>query len=529
MQPERLIALVAIAGLAAGCTNVDDWSGMKRRKDTTPITQTDDGAIVADYLATLDRLGHGGAAQQAEIIESTRSAYLADPSTRKRLRYAFVLSVPGHAASDPAGARALLGESLATPETLLPSERAMADLLVRDLDARLALTRENETLRNGSSLQEDNRVADLNRRLQAETAEKDRLRRGARACRGQARGHRDARRRHDPAPPMKTPLGRRPRIVLVDDDPGLLRLITIRLRSEGFEVAACENASQALTTVPRFLPDVLVTDLRMKDKDGISLLKDLQGRYPALPVILLTAHGTIPDAVTATKSGAFAFLTKPVEKEQLLEQIAAALKVSGLRERDRGLARRDHHAQPGHGGAAVAGPDGRELRRAAADHRPAGHGQGAARARHSPGERAARRALPDALLRHRDPGSPAGDPRRPRRARPTRHARRMRRSAPCCSTRSATCAPDLQIALNSLQDNEPVRIISTTARNLPELIQRGTVPRGPLLPPERQPHRPAAALAAPRRHPAARRPFHGRAGAQPRPRAACSRRRRSNS
>jgi hypothetical protein len=177
MQPERLIALVAIAGLAAGCTNVDDWSGMKRRKDTTPITQTDDGAIVADYLATLDRLGHGGVAQQAEIIESTRSAYLADPSTRKRLRYAFVLSVPGHAASDPAGARALLGESLATPETLLPSERAMADLLVRDLDARLALTRENETLRNGSTLQEDNRVADLNRRLQAETAEKDRLRR----------------------------------------------------------------------------------------------------------------------------------------------------------------------------------------------------------------------------------------------------------------------------------------------------------------------------------------------------------------
>ena len=129
---------------------------------------------------------------------------------------------------------------------------------------------------------------------------------------------------------MKTPLGRRARIVLVDDDPGLLRLITIRLRSEGFEVAACENASQALTTVPRFLPDVLVTDLRMKDKDGISLLKELQGRYPALPVILLTAHGTIPDAVTATKSGAFAFLTKPVEKDQLLEQISAALKISGF-------------------------------------------------------------------------------------------------------------------------------------------------------------------------------------------------------
>jgi two-component system, NtrC family, response regulator GlrR len=129
---------------------------------------------------------------------------------------------------------------------------------------------------------------------------------------------------------MKTPLGRRARIVLVDDDPGLLRLLTIRLRSEGFEVAACETAVQALTSVPRFQPDVLVTDLRMKDKDGIALLKELQGRYPALPVILLTAHGTIPDAVTATKSGAFAFLTKPVERDQLLEQIESALKVSGF-------------------------------------------------------------------------------------------------------------------------------------------------------------------------------------------------------
>jgi hypothetical protein len=141
------------------------------------VTQTDDGALVADYLATLDRLGRGGPAVQAEIVESTRSDYLTDPSTRKRLRYAFVLSVPGHAASDPAGARALLGEALATPQTLLPSERALADLMVRDLDARLALTRENETLRNGSATAEDSRVAELNRRLQAETAEKDRLRR----------------------------------------------------------------------------------------------------------------------------------------------------------------------------------------------------------------------------------------------------------------------------------------------------------------------------------------------------------------
>lgn len=178
MRLERCLALLVAASLAAACSSVDDWSGLKRRKDTTPVAQTDDGQVVAGYLATLDRLGRGGIAEQAEIVESTRNAYLAEPSTEQRLRYAFVLAVPGHAASDPAGARTLLGEALATPETLLPSERALADLMVRDLDARLALTRENEILRTGhNALQNDDRLADLERRLAAETAEKDRLRR----------------------------------------------------------------------------------------------------------------------------------------------------------------------------------------------------------------------------------------------------------------------------------------------------------------------------------------------------------------
>lgn len=178
MRPERLIALLAVAGLVAACSNVDDWSGLKRRKETTPVAQTDDGQVVAGYLSILDRMGRGGTAEQAEIVESTRSAYVAEPSTQKRLRYAFVLAVPGHAASDPAGARTLLGEALATPETLLPSERALADLMVLNLDARLALARENEALRNGAVASPDHgRIADLDRRLQAEVAEKERLRR----------------------------------------------------------------------------------------------------------------------------------------------------------------------------------------------------------------------------------------------------------------------------------------------------------------------------------------------------------------
>jgi hypothetical protein len=178
MRPDRLLAVALAVSLAAGCKSVDNWDGLKRRKgDVTPVTLTDDGQIVAGYLATLDRLGNGGSSEQAEILESTRNAYLADPSTQKRLHYAFVLAVPGHAASDPDGARALIGEALATPETLLPSERALAELIVRDLDARLALQRENAALRNGSNAGDQTRIADLSRRLQVESAEKERLRR----------------------------------------------------------------------------------------------------------------------------------------------------------------------------------------------------------------------------------------------------------------------------------------------------------------------------------------------------------------
>jgi two-component system, NtrC family, response regulator GlrR len=123
---------------------------------------------------------------------------------------------------------------------------------------------------------------------------------------------------------------RRAKILAVDDDPGLLRLLTIRLRSENYEVEAVQSAADALAAVGRFRPDLVITDLRMDQMDGIGLLKELQVRWPGLKVILLTAHGTIPDAVRATQSGAFSFLTKPVEKQELLDQVQKALKISGF-------------------------------------------------------------------------------------------------------------------------------------------------------------------------------------------------------
>jgi two-component system response regulator GlrR len=124
------------------------------------------------------------------------------------------------------------------------------------------------------------------------------------------------------------------KILLVDDDPGLLRLLSIRLRAEQYEVEAVESAEKALSILGRFRPDLVISDLRMDKMDGIGLLKELQTRSPGLRVLIMTAHGTIPDAVVATQSGAFGFLTKPIDKDELMSTVDKALRVSGSAEID---------------------------------------------------------------------------------------------------------------------------------------------------------------------------------------------------
>lgn len=113
-------------------------------------------------------------------------------------------------------------------------------------------------------------------------------------------------------------------ILLVDDDPGLLRLISLRLESNGYSVDTADSGEAALGRMASTTPDAVVTDLRMEGMDGMALFRQLRERDPALPVIILTAHGTIPDAVAATREGAFSFLTKPFDSTELLETIAEA-------------------------------------------------------------------------------------------------------------------------------------------------------------------------------------------------------------
>ena len=122
------------------------------------------------------------------------------------------------------------------------------------------------------------------------------------------------------------------RILLVDDDLSLLRLLSLRLEAAGFEVLAVESGQLAMDRLPGFRPDLLITDLRMDGMDGMALFEQVHRRHPFLPTIILTAHGTIPDAVHATKQGVFSFLTKPFESRDLLEQIRQALDQSRLSE-----------------------------------------------------------------------------------------------------------------------------------------------------------------------------------------------------
>ena len=118
------------------------------------------------------------------------------------------------------------------------------------------------------------------------------------------------------------------RLLLVDDDPDFLRLLTIRLRAHGYEVECAKDAAEALNLIYSFRPELVISDLRMQEMDGMGLLAEIQRLQPGLPVILLTAHGTIPDAVAATHQGVFDFLTKPIDKETLIVVVERALELS---------------------------------------------------------------------------------------------------------------------------------------------------------------------------------------------------------
>lgn len=112
-------------------------------------------------------------------------------------------------------------------------------------------------------------------------------------------------------------------VLVVDDDEDILKLLTMRLRAKGFRITAVGSAEQALTQIAIDPPRVVVSDIRLPGQDGLALFEEIRRTRPTLPVILLTAHGNIPDAVDATSRGVFGYLTKPFDSQILLEKSTA--------------------------------------------------------------------------------------------------------------------------------------------------------------------------------------------------------------
>ena len=117
-------------------------------------------------------------------------------------------------------------------------------------------------------------------------------------------------------------------ILLVDDDPDLLRLLSLRLTAANYRVVEADSAEAALVKMAVERPALVISDVRLPGRDGMALFDEIRTQHPGLPVILLTAHGTIPDAVEATSRGAFAYMTKPFDGKTLVEKVAQALSLS---------------------------------------------------------------------------------------------------------------------------------------------------------------------------------------------------------
>ena len=116
------------------------------------------------------------------------------------------------------------------------------------------------------------------------------------------------------------------RVLVVDDDLNLLRVLRMRLEADGYAVLTAPDAQTALRLAEEGEAfDLALVDLKLAEANGIDLMEGLRRRRPRLPVIILTAYGTIETAVEAMKKGAWSYLTKPFDHAQLLAEIEGAL------------------------------------------------------------------------------------------------------------------------------------------------------------------------------------------------------------
>jgi nitrogen regulation protein NR(I) len=119
-------------------------------------------------------------------------------------------------------------------------------------------------------------------------------------------------------------------VLIVDDEPNLRKILAAQLSRDGYEVMLAEDGEQGLTMLRENHIDLVVTDLKMPKVDGMTLLREALRESPDLPIVMITAHGTVDTAVEALKLGAFDYLTKPFDKDEVRQVVAKALKTRQL-------------------------------------------------------------------------------------------------------------------------------------------------------------------------------------------------------
>ena len=129
----------------------------------------------------------------------------------------------------------------------------------------------------------------------------------------------------------------KPRVIVVDDEERMASVIATALGRAGYECATCSSGAAALKEVDQRGADAVVTDLKMPEMGGMELLRELRARRASLPVILITAHGSVPSAVAAMREGAFDYVTKPFDNDELRAVVARALELTRLERENRYL------------------------------------------------------------------------------------------------------------------------------------------------------------------------------------------------
>ena len=131
-----------------------------------------------------------------------------------------------------------------------------------------------------------------------------------------------------------------PSILIVDDEPSILKSLDGLLSDEGFAVTTASNGYEALKIIDSESPDLVLLDIWMPGIDGIETLKEIKKEHPFIQVIIITGHGTVETAVTATKTGAFDLIEKPLSIDKIIVAINNALNFRRLEEENRYLRRK---------------------------------------------------------------------------------------------------------------------------------------------------------------------------------------------